>query len=122
MNTQCHIKYINESNKKIIIKSRIYYCFNDIINIKYFDPNRIKIDKNSCQNIVIYYIGYITIKNLNYVKYNSVNPSYFILDKANGNIQESNKSKYLTLVSTDKNKDTLKMYTELWDKINDLLK
>ena len=92
--------------KKIIIKTRIYYCFNDIINIKDFDPNRIKIDKKSCQNIVIYYIGYITIKNLNYVKYNSLNPSYFIIDKANGNIEERNKSKYLTLVSSDKNKDT----------------
>ena len=26
------------------------------------------------------------------------------------------------MVSTDKSKDTLKMYTELWDKIKDLIK
>ena len=28
----------------------------------------------------------------------------------------------LTLVSTDKNKDTLKKYSELWDKIKHLIK
>ena len=33
------IKYIN-------IKNRIYYFFNDIINIENFDPNNIKTDEN----------------------------------------------------------------------------
>ena len=32
------IKYIN-------IKNRIYYFFNDIINIENFDPNNIKTDE-----------------------------------------------------------------------------
>ena len=95
-----------------------------MIKIKNFDQNRIKIDKKSYKNIVISYIGRITTKNLSYVKTNSVktNPLYFIIDKVDGYIEESHGNKYLTLVSTDKNKDTLKKCTELWDKIKDLLK
>ena len=33
--------------KDIDIKNRTYYLFNDIINIKNFDPNNIKIDEKS---------------------------------------------------------------------------
>ena len=39
-----------------------YYIFDDIINIKDFDPNNIKIDEKSCKSILICYIGYVTIK------------------------------------------------------------
>ena len=59
---------------EINIENRTYYFFNDIINIKNFDPNQTKIDKTSYKNIIIYYIGYITIKNLSYAKINNVNP------------------------------------------------
>ena len=38
--------------------------FNDMINIKNFDPNLLEIDKKSYKNIDIYYIGYITTKIL----------------------------------------------------------
>ena len=31
--------------KEIKIKNRTYYCFDDMINIKDFDPNLLKIDK-----------------------------------------------------------------------------
>ena len=47
---------------------------------------------------------------------------HFIIDKTDGNIEESNGNKYLTLVPTNKNKDKLKKYTELWDKIKDLIR
>ena len=110
-----HIKEIN-------IKSRTYYLFDDMINIKNYDPNQIKIDKKPYKNTVIYYIGYITIKNLSYVRINSVNPLYFIINKADGYFEESNGNKYLTLVSSEKNKDTLKKYAELWDEIRDLIR
>ena len=45
--------------KNISIKNRTYYFFNDIINIKNFYPNNIKIDEKSYKNISIYYIGYV---------------------------------------------------------------
>ena len=43
--------------KAIDIKNCTYYFFNDMINIKNFDPNNIKIDEKSYKNIPIYYIG-----------------------------------------------------------------
>ena len=42
--------------KDIDIKSLTYYFFDDIINIKNFDPNKIKIDEKSYKNILLYYI------------------------------------------------------------------
>ena len=50
----------------------------------------------------------MTIKNLSYIKINGVNPLYFIIDKINGYIEESNGNKYLMLVPIDESKDTLK--------------
>ena len=48
--------------KQLNIKNQTYYFYNDIINLKDFEPNLFKIDKKSYKNIDIYYIGYITIK------------------------------------------------------------
>ena len=50
--------------KSYALKNRKYYAFNDMINIKDFDSNLLKIDKKSYKNIGIYYIGYLTIKRL----------------------------------------------------------
>ena len=44
------------------IKNRTYYFLNDIINIENFDPRNIKIDEKSYKDILIYYIGYVMIK------------------------------------------------------------
>ena len=68
--------------KEIDIKNRTYYFFNGIINIKIFDPNNIKIDEKSYKNILIYYIRYITIKDLKYVNINCVNPLLYTLFSA----------------------------------------
>ena len=38
--------------KQINIKNRKYYFFNDMINIKDFGPNLIKIDKKSYKKLV----------------------------------------------------------------------
>ena len=54
--------------KDIDIKICTYYFFDDIINVKNFDPNNIKIVGKSYKNILIYYIRYMTIKNSKYVK------------------------------------------------------
>ena len=55
----------------------------------------------SYKNILFYYIGYVTIKDSEYGKINSVNPLCLIFCKANGYFEEINKNKYLTLVSTN---------------------
>ena len=82
-----------------------------MINIKSFDSKLLNIDKKSYKNIDVYYIEYITMKDLDYVKINSVNPLYLIIDKVDVKIEESNGNKYLALVSTDKNKEVLAKYT-----------
>ena len=58
------------------IKNYTYYFFNDIINVRNFDRNKIKAEEKSYKNILIYYIRYVTIKDLKYVKINSVNLYY----------------------------------------------
>ena len=51
----------------------------------------------------------------------SVNPLYLPFNKLDGWIEESNGNKYLNFVSTDKNKEVLTEYTELWYKIRRLV-
>ena len=102
--------------KQINIKNRTYYFFNDMINIKDFDPILIKIDKKSFKNISIYHIRYITIKSISDCEnINSVNPLYLMIGNVDGYIEENNGNKYLTFASTEKNKKVLEKY--LWDNI-----
>ena len=61
------------SLKEISIKHRRYDFFEDMINIKNVDPNKIEVDKKSYKNILIYYLGYVAVKNLSYVKISGVN-------------------------------------------------
>ena len=80
--------------RQINIKNRTYYFFNDMINIKNFESNLLKIDKKSYKNIDIYYIGYVTIKSISdYENIHSVNPLYLIIGKADGYTEESKGNK-----------------------------
>ena len=40
--------------KQINIKNSIYYFYDDMINIKTFDSNLLKIEKKSLKNIAVY--------------------------------------------------------------------
>ena len=74
--------------KQINIKNRVYYSFNDMINIKEFDSSLLKIDKKSYKNIGIYKIGHITIKKIdNCENIHSVNPLYLMIGKVEGFIE-----------------------------------
>ena len=63
-----------------------------MINIKDFDSNLLKIDKNSSKNTAIYYIGYITKKDE--YKINSANPLYLIVHKIDDFTEEKEGNKY----------------------------
>ena len=108
--------------KDIDIKNHTYYLFNDIINVNNFDPNNNKIDEKSHKNILIYYIGYVMIKDLKYIKLNTINPLYLIINKVNEYFEKINGNKYLMLVPTNESKEKIKKYEELWSKIKDLLR
>ena len=77
--------------KKINIKSA-YYFFEDMIDIKNFYSNLLKIDKKSHKHIYLYhtgYIGYITIKKFSdYENIHSVNPLYLIIHSAKGHLKK----------------------------------
>ena len=93
-----------------------------MINIKRLDPNKINMEKNSFKNILSYYIGYVTIKNLSYIKINSVNFLNLKIDKINGFIEENNEYIYMTIIPADESKDLLEKHKELWNNIRDLIR
>ena len=98
------------SIKDIKIKNHTYYFFDDVINIKVFDPNNIDIDEKPYKNILIYYIGYVTIKKD--LKIYSVNPLYLIFRYVNVYFEEINGYMYLMLVPTNESKEKIKKYVE----------
>ena len=90
------------------------------INIK---SNLLKIEKKSYKSIVIYNIGYITIKKIDYCEnINSVNPPYLNITHASGYIEEKGVNKYLVFDSTDENKELIKKYNDVFNGIRDKIK
>ena len=92
--------------KDLNIKNGSYYFYDDMINIKIFQSNLLKIDKKPYKDFDIYYIGYITIKKFDkfsdHENIHSVNPLYLIIQSATGYFEEKNGEKYLILDSTEK--------------------
>ena len=89
--------------KELNIKNRTYYYFNDIINIKDFHSNLLRIDKKRYKDIDIYYIGYIAVKKIGDCEnIHRVNPLYLIIYSATGYFKEKYGEKYLILDSTEK--------------------
>ena len=109
--------------KQINIENRSYYLYRNLTDLKDFDTEFLKIDKNSYKNIDIYYIGYSPfIKTGDYWSNFTVSPSYLDIAHASGyiecnSIEEKNGNKYLGLDDIDENKEVLKKYEEVWQGI-----
>ena len=115
--------------KQINIKNQTYYFYNDMINLKNFESSLLKACKKHYKGINIYYIGYITIKEIgDYENFHSVNPLYLLVNDASGyiecnSIEEKNGKKYLILDdSVNENKWLLKKYAEVSDGIKKEIK
>ena len=109
--------------KQINVKNRPYQFYKDMIDLKNFEPNLLKIDKKSQKNIDIYYIGYVTIKKIDeYESIFSVHPLYLRINHAGRYIEERNGNKYLIFNSVDENKEVLKKYADVWDGIKNKIK
>ena len=66
---------------------------NDLINIKNllkFDPNLLKLDRKSIEDISMYYIAYITKKGE--YKINSLNPLYLLVHRIDGFVEKKKKA------------------------------
>ena len=104
--------------KEINIKNQTYYFFDEMINIKNFHSNLLKIDKKSHEDINIYYIGYITIKKFSDCEnIHNINPLYFIINSATGYLKK-NGEKYLILYSTEKYEE---VFLELYQKLKHVM-
>ena len=53
-----------EGINQLNIKNKTYYFYDNIIDIKNFQSNLLKIDRNLYKDFDTYYIGYITIKKI----------------------------------------------------------
>ena len=109
--------------KQINIKNRTYYFYNDIIDLKNFDARLLKIDKKSSKDVGIYNTGYITIKKIDDCEnIYSVSRLYLLIDCVSGYIEEKGVNKYLVFDSTDENKELLKKYNDVFNRIRDKIK
>ena len=114
--------------KQIDIKNRTYYFYNDMVDIKKFDSNLLKIHKKSYKDIDIYNIEYITIKKIDdYENIYSVNRLYLIIDHASeyidcNSVEEKWVNKYFIFNSTDENKELLKKCNDVFNGIRNKIK
>ena len=108
------------TTKQLNIKNRTYYFYDDLINLKKFDPSLLKLDKKSSMDITIYYIGCVTKKP----DYNidSINPIYLLISELDGFIEEKEGSKYLNISLTFNNNDVLVKFAAGWRGIKDQIK
>ena len=104
--------------KQMNIKNLTYYFYNDMINIKNFDPILIKIDRKSYKDIGISNIGYTIFKKIDdYENIYSVNPFHLLVNHASEYIEEKGVNNYLIFDSTDENKELLKKYNDVWNGV-----
>ena len=100
--------------KQINIKNHSYYFYNDVINLKDFDGSLLKVDKKDSNEIDVYHIKYVTVKEIaNCKNINSVNPLYLMINEMIGyfecnSVKEKNEIKYLLLDDVDENKEVSK--------------
>ena len=92
--------------RQLNIKSKTCYFYNDLINIKNFNNNKLKLDKKGVFGKYAYYIGYITKKPQWHVF--SVNPLYLMINKIKGHFEELDEDKYLT--TSSENGDIMEKY------------
>ena len=119
--------------KQINIKNRSYYLYRNLIDLKDFDAELLKIEKKSYKNIDIYYIAYSTfIKIGDYWSNFTVNPLYLDIAYASehiecnsiecnyiecNSIEEKNGNKYLVLDEIYEKNEVLEKYEEVWEGI-----
>ena len=96
--------------KRLVLKKRSYYFFNNSVLIKDFGKTKLKIIKHNYVDRYVYHIYYV--KNIN-----NVNPLYFIIPEFYGYIEEQEGRKYLNIALTRINNDVLSEYERMWDEI-----
>ena len=104
--------------RQLNIKGKTHYFYNDLINIKNFNINKLKLDKKDVLGNDVYFIGYITKKPQWHVF--SVNPLYLMINRVKGHFEEVDGDKYLIISS--ENGDIMQKYEEFFDGIKEIIK
>ena len=104
--------------RQLNIKKNDLHFYNDLINIKNFNINNLKLDKKGVLGNYVNHIGYITKKPQWNVK--SVNPPYLMINRIKGHFEEINGDKYLIINS--KNGDIMQKYQEVFNGIKEIIK
>ena len=104
--------------RQLNIEGRTNCFYNDLISIKNFTTNNLKLDKKVVLGNDVYYISYITKKPQRNV--NSVNPLYLMINKIKGHFEEVDGDKYLIINS--ENGDIMQKYQEVFDGIKKIIK
>ena len=99
--------------RQLNIEGRTYYFYNDLINIKNFNSNNLKLDKKNVLGNGVYSIGYITKKPQWNV--NTVNPLYLMSNRIKGHFEEVDGDKYL--ITSSENGYIMEKYQEVFDGI-----
>ena len=96
--------------KRLVLKKRSCYFFNNSVLLIDFDKTKLKIVKHDCVDRYVYHIDYV--KNVN-----NVNPLYLIIPEFYGYIEEHKGCKYLNILLLGMNNDVLSEYEKMWDGI-----
>ena len=83
--------------KRLVLKKRSCYFFNNSVLLKDFDKTKLQKVKHDCVDRYVYHIEYV--KNIN-----NFNPLYFIIPEFYGYIEEREGHKYLSITCTNGDK------------------
>ena len=105
------IEYINMDTEQLKIKTSDNYNWNDIIYINDFDENSLEIIKRESK------IGI----NIYYIKYGTLRPFYFAINRLIGYIEEieGSSDKYLVVLTSFCNKSINILVDNIWESIED---
>ena len=92
---------------KTNLSDQTKFRLDEIRKIENYFNSEINQRKLCSKKISKYVTAFDWMKDSEYVKINSVNSLYLIISEVDGYIKEENGNKYLTLVSTDKNKKSI---------------
>ena len=104
------------TTKKINIKNRTYYYYNDIVDLDEFDESKIKVDKKDFNDIDIYYLDYKYKKKItecNVIKF--VNPLYLRIADIKGQFKKGKDNAWYLVIS-DKD-DVYKKLVDIFESI-----
>ena len=105
--------------RKMNIRNKTYYFYNDLINIKDFNARLLKLDKKNINRS--WYLLYWLCHKKPEWNVNSVNPLYLMINRIDSFIEKKNGDKHLNIALSDRNSEVLKKYSEVWDGIKDCI-